>query len=279
MRSIALVTPLFLLLTACTTSHEERYAAALPRSVQSEVEAQKTAAPAVRRLVKKVELVLNVADTAAASESLDKLTAEFGGHVGSMNTTRNDNGSLQCEMTLRVPEGRLAEALARIKKLANRVDRESTTAEDVTDKFVDLSARLKTLEKTESELQALLGESRQRQQKTEDIMAIYRELTQIRSNIEQLRGQLNVVENLTSLATIHVTLVPPLAPVHLSSWQPIQTVRESVSSLAAVLTGLADLGIRFVIVIIPPTLIIGLSVWLLAKVFRSLRARRNVPVA
>jgi hypothetical protein len=229
--------------------------------------------PAVseRRLVKNVELDLRVSDTIATSESLNKLSAELGGHVTSMNADRREG---VVSLILRVPEGRLEEALARIKKLVDRIDRESVRTDDVTDQFVDLSARLKTLEATEGELRALLSESRQRQQRAEDIMAIYRELTQIRSNIEQIRGQLNLMENLTSLATITVNLSPTGSPTQVvSSWQPSETIRNSFRSLAAVMTGLVDFGIALIIVVIPPVLTLSVMVWLLAKAVRLLRSR------
>ena len=88
------------------------------------------------------------------------------------------------KMTLRVPVERLEEALSAIRKLAGRVEREQQRVEDVTDRFVDLEARLRTLRATEAELQALLAESRQKARKVEEIMAVYRELTEIRSQIE-----------------------------------------------------------------------------------------------
>ena len=161
-----------------------------------------------------------------------------------------------------------------MKGMADRVERESAKTEDVTEKFVDLSARMKTLEATETELRGLLSESRQRQQKTEDIMAVYKQLTEIRSNIEQIRGQLNVIDNLAALGTINLTLSPTESSVAaVSSWKPSETVRRSVDSLLAVLTGLADLTITLFIVVLPPALIIAFIVWLGVKGWHSVRGR------
>jgi hypothetical protein len=229
-----------------------------------------------RRLIKKVDLDLTVSDTTGASESLNKLATDLGGHIGSSSARKSD-GLMFYEMTLRVPEARLGEAIAAIKKLASEVNREVVGAEDVTDQYVDLEARLKTLEATETELRALLSESRQRQQKAEDIMAIYRELTGIRSNIEQIRGQLNVLENMTSLATIHVTLSPIQSPATVvTSWRPVETVRNSFQALATTLTVLVDFAIVFVIVVIPTVLLIGSAVWLGFKLWQAARGRRRV---
>lgn len=270
------------LLTACSGESQTSTSVSMPgrEAKMARVAAKETAtgqivpAPATaRRLVKTVDLELAVPDTIATSDGLNKLSTEFGGHVESMNADRRAG---TVSLTLRIPETRLEEALTRIKKLADRIDRESVKTEDVTNQFVDLSARMKTLEATEAELRALLSESRQRQQKAEDIMAIYRELTQIRSNIEQIRGQLNLMENLTSLATVSVTLSPTGSPTQVvTSWQPFETVRSSFRSLAAVMTGLVDFAIALVIVVIPPVLTVAAAVWLAFKAWVLLNARRK----
>ena len=230
----------------------------------------------IRRLVRKAELDLRVSDTTAAAESINKLVAQFEGHIGSSSANRID-GNLHYSMTVRVPESRLDEAITSLKKLADEVEREQSSAEDVTEQYVDLNARLLTLEATEKELRALLAESRQRQQKAEEIMAIYRELTTIRTNIEQIRGQLNVLQNLTSLATINVSLSPSESPTTVvTSWRPTETISASFQSLATTLTVLADFAIVLVIVVLPTLLIMALTVWVLLRLWQTTRTRRRI---
>lgn len=264
---------LFCLLVGCSeykTVPQESAAPTLTAALMSSP--QESPQVIVRRLVKTVALDLRVPDTANALSDVQKLAADFGGHVGSMNAERDDSGVVY-QITIRIPEGRVDEAVSRIKALG-QVDRENVNSEDVTDKFVDLAARLKTLEATEAELRALLSESRQRQQRAEDIMAIYKQLTEIRSNIEQIRGQLNVIENLSAMATIKLNLFPIASSATVvSSWQPSETVRRSFQSLVSVLTGIVDLAIMIVIVVIPPVLILALCVWLAIKAWQALRGR------
>jgi Domain of unknown function (DUF4349) len=263
------------LLAGCAAPSQEPGRESATLALSAKVAPQEAAPAITRRLVKRVALDLRVRDTATASSDVQKLAAELGGHIGSMNAERHDSGVVY-QMTLRVPEGRLDEAVTRIKTLGE-VDRENVSAEDVTDQFVDLSARLKTLEATEAELRALLSESRQRQQRAEDIMAIYKQLTEIRSSIEQIRGQLNVIENLAAMATITLNLVPIASPVvAVTSWQPSETVRRSFGMLISVLTGLVDLVITLGIVVIPPVLILALVCWLGIKAWRALRGRTGV---
>jgi hypothetical protein len=265
-----------LFLSACGGQERSTQESAAPMTAAVSLTQKPEQPTQIRRLVRKAELDLRVADTMAAAESVTKLVAQLEGHIGSSSANRIDE-NLHYSMTIRVPESRLDEAIAGLKKLADEVRREWSSAEDVTEQYVDLNARLLTLEATEKELRALLAESRQRQQKAEEIMAIYRELTTIRTNIEQIRGQLNVLQNLTSLATINLSLSPSESPTTVvTSWRPTATISASFQSLATTLTVLADFAIVLVIVVLPTLLILALSVWLLLKVWQAARTRRRI---
>src|SRR5688572_5816648 len=76
----------------------------------------------IRRLVRKAELDLRVSDTTAAAESINKLVAQFEGHIGSSSANRID-GNLHYSLTIRIPESRLDEAITSLKKLADEVER------------------------------------------------------------------------------------------------------------------------------------------------------------
>lgn len=229
--------------------------------------------PLARKLVRTVDLALEVQSTENAAAAIQALAGQLGGYVGNLDAQRVE-GLLQYRITLRVPVEQLDKALAAIRKLAVRVDRERQAVEDVTDRYVDLDARLRTLQATERELQALLTEARQRGQKVEDIMAVYQQLTEIRSQIEQIQGQLLSLEKLAALSTINVHLSPveaarPVTPEE--GWQPSSTVRGSTRVLLTLLRAIGDFAIFAVIVLIPMGLLIALVVWV-AKA-----ARRRLP--
>ena len=60
----------------------------------------------------------------------------------------------------------------------------------------DVAVRLQA---TERELLALLTNIREKSGKAEDVLAVYRELTDIRGQIEQLQGRINYLDKATSL--------------------------------------------------------------------------------
>jgi hypothetical protein len=229
-----------------------------------------------RKLVRTVQLELTVGDSAAAAEQVEKLVAAAGGYVSASEATRRPDELVYVRMTLRVPGERLEEVVDAVRGLAERVERQNLATEDVTDRYVDLEARLRALRATEAELTALLGESRSRGHSAEDIMAIYRELTGIRSQIEQLQGQLQQLADRVTYSTIQLELRPAEAgrPLVGEGWQPGATLRNSVRGLVSALQWLADAAIVIVVAVLPILLVVGLVAWLLWRLTRGWRRRR-----
>ena len=251
---------------------EHRTAAPAATVPAAEARPAAAAASSPRKLVRTVELDLVVAHTPEVAEAAQKLAARLGGYVASVSAERSEE-LMHYAITLRVPADRLDEAVSKLKGLALRIDREQVKTDDVTDQFIDLDARLRTLRATEAELQALLAESRQRQRGVKEIMEVYSELTEIRTKIEQIQGQLNVLDKLSALSTIHLQLSAPQAarPVAAEDWQPVATVRDSVRTLIDLLRGLGDLAIFAVIVLLPAGLIVAAVVYLVRRLWRQLR--------
>jgi len=239
-------------------------------------EAAPRPADAGRKLVKTVDLKMRVADTTATAERLRELANGMGGFISELSADRR-NDLLYYSITLRVPVDRLEEVLRKVKALAERVESESIRTEDVTQRWVDLEARLVTLRATEAELRQLLTEARQRQQKVEDIMAVYRQLVEIRTSIEQLTGEQQALAGLTSLSTVKVELVPTEAarPIVAEGWNPGGTLRRSFRTLVGALQSLVDFAIVLGVVVLPVVLAVVLPLWLLLRLWRRARRRRE----
>lgn len=251
--------------------------AAAPQATRSEeTVSDETVRPrsAPRKLIRTVDLEVRVNDAEAAAAEVTRLIEESGGYVASRTVVAHE-GFHSFHLTLRVPVEALDGVLESVRALAVEVTRESQRSEDVTDRFVDLGARLRTLESTERELLGLLSESRSRGHGAEDIMAIYRELTEVRTRIEQLQGQLNLLENQTALSTLDLEIWPTEAatPVIADAWRPLDTLRGSVRLLLGALRGLADLAIFLVVVVLPVAVLVGGPLWLLGRALRRARQR------
>jgi hypothetical protein len=230
-----------------------------------------------RKIVYTVSLDLIVKDTGEAFESVQQIAEEMGGFVADSNLWR-DQDHQRGSMTVRVPAERLDEAVTMFRALAVEVESQQLDSQDVTEEYVDLEARLENERRTERELQELL-ESRSERGKTADILEVHRELSLVRSQIEQIQGRLNYLENLSSMATVRIGLTPDalVQPVVVAGWRPQGTARDAIRMLLRALQVLIDAAIVFFLLILPIVLIIAIPIVGLVFLIRALvrRARRR----
>ncbi len=232
--------------------------------------------PSPRKLIKTIEMAIEVRRPEEVSVTLQALAETLGGYVSGVGASRMSDGAMQVSLTLRIPVEKLDAARAEVKKLAAKVLSEQLRTEDVTDQLVDLDARLKTLKATEAELQALLAESRAKARKVEEIMAIFRELTEIRTQIEQIGAQVVGLDRQVAYSTLQIQVSPISAarPVTGDGWQPGDRVRDSVRTLVNFLRSLGDFLIFALIVGLPVLLVLWLALFLLRKLWRRVRGPR-----
>jgi len=222
-----------------------------------------------RMIVVTGNLSLIVKDTASSMEQIKQIAAAAGGYVVTSNAY-DDGEAVRGNINIRVPADKFDAVMQQVKALAERVRNESINGEYVTEEYTDLSARLRNLEATEQELLELLATVRQQGGKAEDILAVYRELTNIRGQIEQLKGRTQYLERMTALSTIQIELIPSVSaqPIASPAWQPSETLRESVRALVKGLQSLATFLIRFVIGVLPILILIAILIVLIVLLIR-----------
>jgi hypothetical protein len=240
--------------------------------------AQAVQAQEARVIIYTGSIALVVRDTRESIQAITTLVDTEGGYVASSNVYESGE-ALQGTVTVRVPAERYQAVLEQLRSLALRVERENSSSQDVTEEFTDLQARKTNLEFTESALQELL-EERQRTGSTSDILEVYRELTNIRGQIEQIEGRLRYLANQSALSSITIELIPDILyqPITVAGWQPQGVAREAFQSLIVALQGLASLLIWLVILVLPLLLIFVIPlmavIWAGRRWWRRSKARK-----
>ncbi len=237
-----------------------------------------TAAPiAERMIVRTVHLGLEVSDTEKAANDISAMVAQYKGYVAATNLARDSKNRLRGTIAIRVPAESLEAVQRQIKAAGLKVLNETSNANDVTDQYTDLNARLTNLTATEVELRKMMDTIRERSNKAEDILAVYRELTNIRTQIEQIKGQMNVLEKTSALATLTVELVPheEVQVLEPETWLPNRTVAQALRALVQAVQGLTDLAIWLVLFVLPLLVILILPFVVLAWILRALMRRRG----
>jgi len=89
-----------------------------------------------------------------------------------------------------------------LRSMAVEVSAETTSAQDVTEEYVDLEATLRNLEATEAQLLKLMEKA----VKVEDILDVQRELSRVQQDIERTKGRMQYLERTSAMSLIQVTL-------------------------------------------------------------------------
>ncbi|MBI1299485.1 DUF4349 domain-containing protein [bacterium] len=256
-------------------------------SVELAMNSDTISAPAsqvARKIVANAVMTLVVSNTETMVDQIEALLDQAGGYVSDANLYKSSYGDaelLRGTLTLRVPADQLGIVMEQLREMAVDVRSENLTREDVTDQYSDVEAQLRNLRTTESELQALLTEVRERPNSTpEDIMAVYNNLTIIRGQIEQLQGRQNMLDNLVGLSTLTLELVPDAInqPLVDAGWRPALVVREATRALVNTLEFLGSAVIWFIVYLLPVLLLASIPIvfliWLLRNGARRLTKSR-----
>jgi len=208
--------------------------------------------PVERKVIRNASLALLVDDVSKSTKDLTDLSTRLGGWIENQNVYEYMAGSLQGNITIRVPESKFSEALAQIKLLAVRVQNEQITSSDVSAQVVDLESRLKNEKAKEAQYVLILKNA----VKISDVLEVTNALSNVRGQIEQLQGQINYLARQTSMSTISVSLTPVANAKEVTNeWKPGLVVKESFKNLLVSLTVLASGLIIFIIQVLPVLLL------------------------
>lgn len=232
-----------------------------------------------RKVIRRANLALQADDTRKAFDEITSLAEASGGFVANANVypVEEEGGHPRVVMTLRIPADQLNAVMSAIKGSVEEVISESQGADDVTEQYVDLEARLTNLRALEVELRALLEEVRkQPNADPEKLLQVYNEISSTRGQIEQIQGQLNYLDDVVSLATLDVSLAPTPAvvPIVEDTWEPIEVARDALRSLVGGLQDVADWAINFALFTLP-MLLLTLAIPLTAGFLFYRRWRKN----
>jgi hypothetical protein len=230
----------------------------------------KAAAPD-RMIIRTANVTLIVCETSAAIDTITAAVEQSGGYV-SGSTIWRDGEQTRGKLSLRVPNARLSQTLARVRALAVRVDSETIATDDVSQEFVDLGSQLRNLEAAETELRQLMTTIRVNSKKASEVLEIYQQLSSIRGQIEQTRGRMQYLQQMTSYATVNLELVPDAVtkPVVEAGWQPLAIAKDAARALTGLLRQIASAGIWVAIYVVPVLLLIVMALFAAWRVLRGL---------
>ena len=225
-------------------------------------ESQYTNTNTERKIIQSASLSIEVEDFQSSSDALIGIVERSDGFVSDSHSYVTDTGHKRGEITLRIPSDRFLSVIAEIEQIGT-VKSKHASGEDVTEEYIDLTARLNNSQRQEKRLLEILDMANN----TKEVLEVEREIWRVRNDIERLTGRINYLDNRVELATISVSLYEPEPITH--SWGIRDTFRDAFEAFVSVIRGL----IIFVGYALPILILVGLAWFVKSKVMPRLRKK------
>jgi uncharacterized protein DUF4349 len=163
---------------------------------------------ASRLIVRTGQASIEVDSLQPAMAELRRIAQRVGGFVADASVQSGRNQLRSATLQLKVPAARFDDLTEGLEPLG-RLQFVNVGAEDVSEEFVDLTARVANGHRLEDRLVELL---RTRTGKLQDVLSVERELARVREEIERMEGRMRFLKNSAQLSTLSVNLYEP-API------------------------------------------------------------------
>lgn len=148
---------------------------------------------------------IEVAKLDPAIIAVRQLASKLGGYVANSSISGGRDQIRSATLELKIPAAKYDQAVTDIGSIG-KVESVNTTAEDVGEEYVDITARVTNSKRLEERLVTLLST---RTGKLEDVLAVERELARVREEIERYEGRLRFLRTRAAVSTLSVTVHEP----------------------------------------------------------------------
>jgi hypothetical protein len=163
----------------------------------------KKTAPVERKIRYTGTIQLICDDFPKAEDGLQAAIKAHKGRIAHSEMSSSPGSPRSGVWRVRVPVPEFEAFRDAVRKLGE-VEKNTADSEDLTELYYDLENHIKNKLAEEESLRKLLEKSGN--EKIENILAIRRELAEVRDDINRKQGKLNLLANLTDLTTVTVTL-------------------------------------------------------------------------
>ncbi|WP_319508587.1 DUF4349 domain-containing protein [uncultured Methanolobus sp.] len=187
-----------------------------------------------RKTITTVDMTIKVDDAAVVMDEVSKIAVASGGYVASSSvydSYYDSSTRKEGYITVRIAESEYPSFLENVEALGE-VTSKSVSAQDVTEEYIDVTARLENLERQEIRLQEILNMAAT----VEDVLSVEKELERVRGEIESLTGRLNYLEDRIEFSTINIRVTEP-TPIT-RSWGIRDAISESVNGFISMVNAL-----------------------------------------
>ena len=211
-------------------------------------------------------LSLEVQSLDEAVIGVQRLVTAYKGWVTQSNL--ETAGRPYANITLLVPKSLFYELLEKIKEIASVVKSENVNSNDVTEEYIDVTARLDVMKETGSRFLSLLSDT----DNIEEIILLEKELMRLRGEIDSLEGRVSYLTKTTDNSFLYLHMIEETSIIG-SKWDPRNSFAGSIRNLISFSKHAADFLISLVVFL--PVILVLVGAFALA--YRGLQRFRTSP--
>jgi hypothetical protein len=201
--------------------------------------------PGERLIVRDANMTIEVADVQKADQEIRALVDATGGYVMSSSASGSDANTV-IYVSLKIPSDKLDSVITAVERIAHKILYRSMSGSDVTEEYVDLEARLASLEAARDRLLILLEKAAN----VEEAVQVNAALTDVQTQLEQITGRMRYLRQGAAMSSLNLELrpIPVTEVINPDRWQPLEVARIALRDLI-------EFGQDIV------SLVIGLAIW------------------
>ena len=213
----------------------------------------------MRKIIETSQVTLETNDLSVveklALQALDKRQ----GKIDASNVSLDNTGRRTGNYTLRIPAGQLQDYTAELAAIPDVIVRQKNiSAQDVTEEFIDINARLENMQRQELRLREILAKANT----VDEILKVEKELANVRGQIESVTGRLKAMTGRIDMSTVQLRISEVSLLAESNYWGKLRgIIRDSWVGAGDVLLYL----IATVIVLSPIAILAAVIFWLWRK--------------
>ncbi|WP_051620520.1 DUF4349 domain-containing protein [Paenibacillus sp. UNC451MF] len=225
-----------------------------------------------RKIIYRANLTMQVDKYEEAQQQIEDAVKKTGGYVlqfSQNETTYEKSGSF----VIKVPAIGFSSLLSQLEKI-HPTTQKNMQGQDVSEEYVDLTARLKAKQVVESRLIAFMEKA----SKTDELLAFSNELGKVQEEIERIKGRMRYLEQNVSYSTIELRLVQKVGSAAVIKGQeggPLyQRAVSALNGSAAVLSLIFQWIVIVAAAVLPVAIVLAVIIIPILLVRRSRRKKQ-----
>ncbi|MGB4304196.1 MAG: DUF4349 domain-containing protein [Syntrophomonadaceae bacterium] len=219
-----------------------------------------------RKLVYNLDYTLTVSEPKQAINEIITQTNKLSGYMVESRLSADNGKSTNAHIVVKIPQDKMEQMSVYLESLGT-VNNQTTYTDDVTMEYYDTEARLQVLQKEEERMLSFMEKETATIQ---DLLAIEREISQVREKRESLQARMNVLKNQTDYSQFNIRLQQSLNEISAPQGTIANAKKALVNSVNSMIKLFNWLIIAFVVVL-PYLVLVALGYYL----FRTIRKKRT----